>query len=200
MLLYGASGHAKVICSALESRGINIIGIFDDNLNIIKLDDYKVLGLYNAQLYNDDKIIIAIGNNSIRKKIAVTIQHEFGTVSHSMSIVDKLTNIGTGTVILHNALIQRGTIIGKHCIINSSSSIDHDCIIDDFVHISPGSTLCGNVEIGEGTQIGAGSTVIQNLKIGKWCTIGAGSVVINNVPDYSVVVGVPGKIIKNINK
>jgi len=200
MLLYGASGHAKVICSALESSGINIIGIFDDNLNIIKLDNYKVIGLYNAYLFSDDKIIIAIGNNSIRKKVACTIKHEFGNAIHSKSIVDNLTNIGAGTVILHNALIQRGTVIGKHCIINSSSSIDHDCKIDDFVHISPGSTLCGNVEIGEGTQIGAGSTVIQNLKIGKWCTIGAGSVVINNVPDYSVVVGVPGKIIKNINK
>jgi acetyltransferase EpsM len=34
------------------------------------------------------------------------------------------------------------------------------------------------------------------VKIGKWATIGAGAVIINDVPDYAVVVGNPGKVIK----
>ena len=50
--------------------------------------------------------------------------------------------------------------------------------------------------MGEGTHIGAGATIIPNLKIGKWATIGAGAVVIKDVPDYAVVVGNPGRIIK----
>ena len=74
--------------------------------------------------------------------------------------------------------------------------MDHDCSLEDFVHICPHATLCGNVSVGEGTQIGAGATVIQGIKIGKWCMIGAGAVIIEDVPDYSVVVGVPGKVIK----
>ena len=56
----------------------------------------------------------------------------------------------------------------------------------------------------EGANIGIGAVVIQGLTIGKWSTIGAGSVIINDVPDYAVVVGNPGKVIKyndkNINE
>ena len=74
--------------------------------------------------------------------------------------------------------------------------MEHDCIVSDFVHIAPKATLCGNVRIGEGTHVGAGSTIIQGIKVGKWATIGAGAVVINDVPDYAIVVGVPGKIVK----
>jgi len=37
---------------------------------------------------------------------------------------------------------------------------------------------------------------MQNITIGKWCIIGAGCVVINDIPDFAVVVGNPGKVIK----
>ena len=95
-------------------------------------------------------------------------------------------------------VLQSGTKIGKHCIINTKASIDHDCIIDDFVHISPSVTLCGNIVVGEGTHVGAAATIIPNIKIGKWCVIGAGAVITKDVPDHSLVVGVPGKIIKSL--
>jgi len=81
-------------------------------------------------------------------------------------------------------------------IINTNASVDHDCKIHDFAHISPQVGLAGGVEIGEGTHIGIGACIIQNITIGKWATIGAGTVVLKNVPDYAVVVGNPGKIIK----
>ena len=62
--------------------------------------------------------------------------------------------------------------------------------------MSPNVSLAGNVTIGEGSHIGIGSCVIQGIKIGKWATIGAGAVIIKDVPDYAVVVGNPGTIIK----
>jgi acetyltransferase EpsM len=52
------------------------------------------------------------------------------------------------------------------------------------------------VKVGEGTHIGIGSSVIQGITIGKWVTIGAGAVIIRDIPDFAVVVGNPGKIIK----
>jgi acetyltransferase EpsM len=60
-------------------------------------------------------------------------------------------------------------------------------------------SVSGNVSIGEGTLIGTGAVILPNIKIGKWCKIGAGAVVTKDIPDYSVVVGVPGKIIKQIS-
>jgi acetyltransferase EpsM len=50
--------------------------------------------------------------------------------------------------------------------------------------------------VGEGSNIGIGASVIQGVSIGKWVVVGAGTVIIDDIPDYAVVVGIPGKIIK----
>ena len=198
ILIYGASGHCKVISSIAESNQIEIAAIFDDFTNISSINNNKVVGKYNAKFMDSLKIIVAIGDNRIRKRVTNTISHKFHKLVHISAIVDTYSTVNIGTVIFHNSVIQRNTHIGKHCIINTNASVDHDCIIEDFVHISPSATLCGNVVIGEGTHVGAGATIIPNINIGKWCVIGAGAVITKDVPDYSLVVGVPGKIIKKL--
>jgi sugar O-acyltransferase (sialic acid O-acetyltransferase NeuD family) len=196
MLLYGASGHAKVICSCLESQSIEVKAIFDDNKDLIHLNNYSVFGKYDTTFCLDTPLIISIGNNQIRKNVSKKVKHTFGIVKHNSCIIDRLVTIGEGSVLFHGTIIQRDTIIGKHCIINTAATIDHDCILENFIHISPNATLCGNVTIGEGTHIGANAVIKQGIKIGKWVTIGAGSVVINDIADYSVAVGNPVRIIK----
>lgn len=52
----------------------------------------------------------------------------------------------------------------------------------------------GAVEIGEYTFVGAGSKILPGVTIGKGCLIGAGALVTSDIPDYSIVVGSPGKI------
>lgn len=199
MLLYGASGHARVICGIIEDLGLEIKGLFDDYSSESYMDKYKILGRYTRNNYPNDKLIISIGDNQLRRNLVKKIQHTFGIAIHPKAVIDRLTNVQEGTVVMANALINRGTHIGKHCIINSSCSIDHDCKVDDFVHIAPNATLCGGVIVKEGTLIGAGATIIQNIHIGQNVIIGAGAVIVENVPDNAVVVGSPGKIIRFIN-
>ncbi len=198
VLLYGASGHAKVICSIYESNGIEVKGIFDDNRDLVSLNNYKVIGSYSPNYKIELPLLISIGNNKIRKFISAKILHKYSIAIHNSACIDKTAKIGDGTAVFHNAIIQRDTLIGRHCIINTNASIDHECIIDDFAHISPSATLCGNIKVGEGSHIGANATVIPNITIGKWCIIGAGAVITKDIPDNSLVVGVPGKIIKEI--
>ena len=73
---------------------------------------------------------------------------------------------------------------------------EHYYIINNFVHISSNVAIGGNVIINEGAHIGIGASVIQGIEIGKWVTVGAGTVVIEDIPDYAIVLGCPGKIIK----
>jgi acetyltransferase-like isoleucine patch superfamily enzyme len=157
-VLIGAGGHAKVIIEIIEESGGHIDHIIDDNPKTAILSGYRVT---NERSFTSP-VIVAIGDNKIRKKFVQLVNSEFG----------------------------------KHCIINTNASVDHDCKIGDFVHISPKVTLAGNVTVDEGSHIGIGSTVIQGRHIGKWVTIGAGAVIIEDVPDYAVVVGVPGNIIR----
>lgn len=194
MILYGASGHARVIIDILNSQGVSPDFIVDDNSDITSLLDIEV----RANTGKYDKAIITIGKNEIRKLISEKIEvGKYLTAIHSSAIVSKYATIGEGSVVMQGAIIQSGVRIGKHCILNTSATIDHECVIGDFTHISPNATLCGNVEVGEGSWIGAGSVVIQGVKIGKWSIIGAGSVVIDDIPDNVVAFGNKCKIIKS---
>lgn len=52
------------------------------------------------------------------------------------------------------------------------------------------------IVIGENTLLNSHCFVAQGVKIGKECFIGANSVVVNDIPDYSVAVGNPAKVIR----
>jgi sugar O-acyltransferase (sialic acid O-acetyltransferase NeuD family) len=196
MYLYGASGHAKVIIDILKSQGKDILGLIDDNPSINELLGYKVY----HNLGNLSPLIISIGDNKTRKKIAERLSSIcFETAVDASAVLSDTCTIKEGTVVMQGAIIQSCSEIGRHCIINTGASVDHDCKIHDFVHISPNATLCGNVSVGEGTWIGAGAIVIPGMKIGKWCIIGAGSVVTKDIPNHVLAIGNPCKVIKQLS-
>lgn len=55
------------------------------------------------------------------------------------------------------------------------------------------------IVIKDGAHLGIGSIVMPGVTIGKGAVIGAGAVVVNDIPDYSVAVGVPAKVIKDLS-
>jgi len=199
MILYGASGHCKVIFEILEASGITPYEIWDD-ASKPDLFGREVKKPALNELSPECKVIITIGDNRIRKMIAERIHGpvNFIIARHPSSKVSERVSIGGGTVIMAGSAINADAAIGKHCIINTSAVIEHECVLGDYVHISPHVTLCGNVSVGEGTHMGAGSIAIPGIKIGSWCTIGAGAVLIQDVPDGCTVVGNPGRIIKRL--
>lgn len=194
MIFYGASGHAKVVIEAWIASGGKVTAIVDDNEKIKQLLDFPVQQ-YEASKLANQPMVISIGHNATRKRLVQSIQQQYGKVIHPHSIISKSTTIGEGTVIMAGAIINADSEIGNHVIINTSAVVEHDCLVGDYAHISPNATLCGGVVVGKGTQVGAGATVIPGITIGKWCIMGAGSVITQNVPDFSVVVGVPGKVV-----
>lgn len=194
LIIYGASGHGKVVYDVAKSNGITDIIFYDDDYQKTKILNQTI---HHALPKNTD-IIIAVGNNQIRKKIALRLSSSiFPVLKSKTAIVSEFSTIEKGTVIFPGSVVNASCVIGQHVIINTNAVVEHDCVIDDFVHISPNATVCGTITIGEGTQVGAGATILPNLKIGKWCKIGAGAVVVHDIPDYSTVIGVPGRIKKH---
>jgi acetyltransferase EpsM len=193
MIIYGASGHGKVIADILNKKGIFDILFWDDNINT-KVNGYCV---HKPLLTSEkDSVIVAIGDNFVRKEIVDKNTFNYVSAIHPNAIIAENVTIKEGTVVMAGVIINPSTIIGKHCILNSSCAIDHDCLLHDFVHVSPNATLSGSVQVGEGSWIGAGATIIHGINIGKWAVVGAGAVILKDVPDYAVIVGNPGKIIK----
>jgi sugar O-acyltransferase, sialic acid O-acetyltransferase NeuD family len=194
MYLFGASGHGKVIAEIAENNNLKIDGFIDTDINKTTLLGYDV---FHKGPEESLEIIIAIGNNEVRKRIVMdNTLFAYPTLVSPNANISRRSVLGIGTVIMAGVSINIDASIGQHCIINTNASVDHDCVIGDFVHLSPNVALAGNVHVGEGTHVGIGACVIQGINIGKWCTIGAGAVVIKDIPDGCTVVGNPGRIIK----
>jgi acetyltransferase EpsM len=83
-----------------------------------------------------------------------------------------------------------------HVIVNAGAIVERECVIEDFVTIGQSATICSNVTLDIGSYVGPSVTVLSNVKIGKWASVAAGSVIINDVPDFAIVFGNPGKIVK----
>jgi sugar O-acyltransferase (sialic acid O-acetyltransferase NeuD family) len=196
-ILYGASGHCKVIIDILECAQMKIGTILDENPNTTAILGRPVAQASQFNIRPTDNLILSIGNNKVRKLLSAKLNANYVQAIHPKAIISKHSSIGAGTVIMAGVIINADATIGTHCIINTAAVVEHDCVIEDFVHLSPNVSLAGGVQVGEGSQVGIGATVIQGIKIGKWSVIGAGAVIISDVPDYSVVVGNPGRIIKN---
>lgn len=197
ILLYGASGHCKVIIDILRLNGYRHFSLYDDRPRNDTFFGYPVH--HAEQMPDTGHALICIGNNAVRKRISDSSSHTYITAKHPSAMISSDVIVGEGTVIMPGAIVNAGSLIGRHCIVNSGAIVEHDNEINDFAHVSPGAALAGNVTIGEGSHIGINATVIQGVTIGKWATVGAGATVLNDVPDYAVVVGTPAKIIKYNN-
>ena len=193
MYLYGASGHGRVIREILESQGRTVDGFVDDDPRLTELDGLPVR--HSAE--GIDELLVSIGNNATRRAAVDRLTARFAAAAvHARAVVSATASLGEGTAVMAGAVINAAARIGRHCIVNTGASVDHECVVGDYAHIAPHATLCGQVHVGEGTLVGAGASVIPCVSIGKWCVIGAGAAVVEDIPDYSVAVGVPARVIK----
>ncbi|WP_313803812.1 acetyltransferase [Flavobacterium sp.] len=195
--IFGAGGHGKVIATALQivDENQDLRFVVDDPVSNIVLE-VPIIRTSEITSFHDKDFVVAVGDNAARMEIVESLQAKYFTVIHPSAIVSKSATLGVGTVVMPLAIVNAESVIGKHCIVNSGAVVEHDCILKDFAHLSPNASLAGGVFVDEGAHIGIGAVVLPKVKIGKWAVIGAGAVVLNDVPDYAVVVGNPGKIIK----
>lgn len=94
-----------------------------------------------------------------------------------------------------NVEIGENTLIAMHsCIISANHTIP-----DKKTLIRSQGDILLPIKIGADVWIGAGCKILGGITIGNGCIIGAGSVVTKSLPEYSIAVGVPAKVIKYRN-
>ena len=99
---------------------------------------------------------------------------------------------------LDEIVIGEGTNIQDNCVVHIERGIP--------VHVGNGCTIghsaiVHSCTVGDNTLVGMGAIILNGAVVGKNCIIGAGALVPEGkvIPDNSVVVGVPGKIIKTVS-
>ncbi|HET7002274.1 MAG TPA: acyltransferase [Puia sp.] len=118
-----------------------------------------------------------------------------------------IKNMGVGLIIgddvgiSQNCFIQvRGRVtIGSHVMFGPNVSIfseNHGFTSLDMPMISQ-PTIRGEVIIEDDVWLGTRSVILSGVRIGKGSIIAAGALVNRDIPPYSIVAGVPGKVIKS---
>lgn len=211
ILIYGASGHAKMIIDIIhKTKNHNIIGFIDSYKPINEIiSGYKILGNLDQlpsliQELNIEGIVIAVGDNYDRQaayhKIKkINPQLKFPSIIHPSAIIATDVIIEEGTVIMANAIINSSSKVGKLCILNTASSLGHDSVMADFSSLASGVTVAGNVQIGSGSAICLGASIIQNVVIGNNTVIGAASLVLKSIGNLKQAFGSPINTIKDRN-
>lgn len=139
-----------------------------------------------------------IGNNSI---LTAWDLYEGQCFSPQISIGDDC-HIGFQTHItaINHIEIGNNLLTGSHVLITDNSHGIFSLEELDIAPIRRNLFSKGPVVISDNVWIGAKATICPNVHIGKGAIIAANSVVTHDVPEYSMVAGVPAKIIKQFNK
>lgn len=100
---------------------------------------------------------------------------------------NELILVGAGSNIQENSVLH--TDLGYPLVIGTNCTIGHKAMLH-------GCT------IGDNSLIGMGATVLNGARIGKNCLIGAGALITEGkeIPDGSLVMGAPGKVVRDLDQ
>lgn len=209
IVIFGASGHAKVVLDIIKQMGhYDVIGIIDgaNAGSMTAILNQRILGCDDdlPKIIDDFSVdcgIIAVGDNFRRGMIHRKIEglcpgFKFGTAIHPRACRAEDAIIGEGSVVMAGAVINSGSKIGRSCILNTNSSLDHDSEMEDFSSLAPGVVGGGNVTVGTCSAVSIGVIIKHGVTIGEHAVVGAGAIVMRDVPPFTVSYGQPCRFVR----
>lgn len=155
--------------------------------------------------------IVLRGMVFLGRRVEVHCTPELGRLE-----IGRWVHIGDGNAIrCHEGSLRIGdkVVFGKDNVVNTyldielgeSALVADWCYICDFDHrmddintpIKDQGIVKTPVRIGPDTWIAAKVTVLRGTRIGRGCVLGAHAVVKGDIPDYSIAVGSPARVVKN---
>lgn len=115
-------------------------------------------------------------------------------------VIGKSIYIGEGLLIIEDLVDKKNYLfIGDRASIAPRVTLvlysqPNESRITPYVH-----SYKGSITIGADAWIGTGAVILPNVKIGEGAVVGANSVVTKDVPPYTIVGGIPAKMIKQVN-
>ena len=208
VFVFGVGNYTEVIIELIHDVGLGIKGLFHFNNEKTgkRIMGYNVLGDYSKFLkeYNDENIVVAIGDNNIRVEVfelllkntknkAISLIHPKAEISKSAKISKKGVYIHSNTFVWTKACVDSYTIISPNAMVSHHAKIKQGCLI------SANAMVGSYVTINDQVLVGINSGIIsKSIQIGKYSIIGGQSFITKDIPEREVWAGVPAKKIKNL--
>lgn len=121
--------------------------------------------------------------------------------------------IGNYCIISRNVSVNYNTKIGDRTKVMDNSHITGNAVIEEDVFISVLVATTNDNTMGKagyenghvtgphiksGTVVGAAANILPGVVIGNGCVVGAGALVTRDVPDRKVVMGMPARIVRDV--
>jgi len=177
---------------------------------MLKKNYYKLLTLFYKIRFREH--LVLMGSNMIQERVTITsfnynkkglriILNEKANIKHDVILQ------GSGDIVLgKNSFVGSFSVIGS----NDLVKIGSDVMIAQSVSIRDTDHQFGKKEVPMNTQgittapviieddvwVGYGAVITKGVRIGKGAIIGANAVVTKNVEPYSIMGGVPAKLIR----
>lgn len=212
VVILGGSGIGMIAASIIDrKKGYRVLGFLNDvekkGTQIGKYKKIEVLGntddLYKFLKNEDTYVFIAyVGlqneKDTYKKIESLNIPlHKFINIIDDTAILPlDYCRIGEGVMLSPLSQLSPDATISDNCILLANSFVGHDSFLDRFAHIATNAVVGANVHVGKGVHVGSNATIREKVTIGDFSLIGAGSVVLTDVPENSVVVGNPARILK----
>lgn len=196
LVVYGSSGHGKVVCDVLHAAGHTVDGFVDDDpaRHGSLVLGLPVLGGGQALVGKAARVALGIGDNRARAKVAAIVASSGGslvTCVHPRAVVAPSAQLGEGTIVMAMAVLNPDARVGRAVIVNTAAVVEHDCVVEDYAHVSPNSVMGGGCRVGAFAQLGIGATMLPGTAIGEGALVGAGGVVVRDIAAGAVARGVP---------
>lgn len=168
LLLVGAGGFGRVVLE--HARPIYECAFLDDGDAFI-VDGVPVIGKTSemASFFPEYKfLLVTIGNNALRERFykeATSIGYSFPNIIHPTAYVSPHAHIGSGCVILNNAVVQNNSRCGDGCILNPGVELHHDSSIGSYCLIYTNSVVRSLTSVGNRVWIGSTATVSTSATI-----------------------------------
>ncbi|SEH18285.1 sugar O-acyltransferase, sialic acid O-acetyltransferase NeuD family [Sphingopyxis sp. YR583] len=207
--IYGTGGCGRALAHSLiqasniwaKNTGTKMQVVFVDDdpgaIAPLPVVPFECLGI-------GDRFVIGVADGHTRRRLekkcleAGLSAFDFRAPSAEIGLGN---SIGTGVVLMSNAMITTNVRIGRQFQCNIYSYVEHDCVIGDFVTFAPRVSCNGNVHIGDYAYVGAGAVIKQGapgrpLTIGQGAVVGMGAVVTKDVAPGAIVVGNPARVME----
>mgnify|MGYP005836463779 CR=1 FL=1 len=212
IVIVGAGGFGREVAQLItdineEKPTWEILGFVDDDPGKREQD---IGGLAVIRTIGDmawpktrPAIALGIGFPRVKRRIIRQIterfpEAEFPALIHPSASVGRNVAFGPGCLIAAGCVLTVDINMGSFVLLNLLCTVGHDATIGNFTTCYVNVNLAGYSALEDGVEMGTGSVVIPGKTVGSGSVVGAGAVVVNDIPPNSVAVGVPARVIKEV--